>query len=74
MKSISYFIECGWSLDTSELIKLWLFDESGDELLQGPFVEGVDFRLTRDGERGPVGLGFPAGAKCVGRDSVGRLL
>ena len=36
--------------------------------------EDVDFRLTRDGERGPVGLGFPAGAKCVGRDSVGRLL
>lgn len=74
MKSISYFIKRGWSLDTSEPTKLWLFDESGVELLQGPFVEGVDFRLTRDGERRPGGVGFPIGAKCVGRDSVGRLL
>lgn len=78
MKSISYFIKRGWSLDTSEVTKLWLFDESGDELLQGPFVEGVDFRLTRDGERTPVWnsdeIGFPSGAKYVGRDSVGRLL
>lgn len=74
MKSVTYFIERGWSLETSEVTKLWLFDESGVELLQGPFVEGVDFRLTRDDERRPNGVGFPAGAKCVGRDSVGRLL
>lgn len=74
MKSVTYFLDRGWSLDTSEVTKLWLFDESGDELLQGPFVEGVDFRLTRDGERRPSGVGFPIGAKCVGRDSVGRLL
>lgn len=64
-----YLVSHGWTLEEGRRLKIWLNNDK-NVILQGPFIEGTDFRLLESYESRPISKN----ATCIGRDAEGRLL